>query len=509
MDTTELQHFISLYDNKRPNNAIKTHPMEYNALLNATSYLPTNAPFRQRAYHIKSGELTQPLCKNCNITPVRWHHRYNKYVTFCSVKCNNADGGLHEKRKITLLETYGVDHYSKTPLFNKQFSQTCLDRYGTPHYNKNRQFVQKIQQTKLKKYGRVNNNMVHISDASMAKLGDREWLSTQHEILHRTLSDIKNQLGDVSLQAVRTAFDRQQIPTSRFFTSMGERDIAEVVRNAGILSIKRCRKFTDVGELDLYIPTKGIAFEYNGLYWHSDERKDKYHLAIKQQMCATHGVRLVHISEHEWLNMPTIVANQVLSILGTTEKVEASECSIVDISTVIRDDFLTSNCLYGTCRGSINLGIYHRGRLIGAAAIGRSRTSSTTQHELIRYSTIDGIIITDGVKLIVKYLCNNYQITTLHTVGDNRWENGEQFLQAGFTKSHTLPLKSWYFKTTGKNIKMLSGTICQKHRLPQLLGNKFNPESTEYQNMTAAGFKRVWDCGYTVYKLATRDATST
>jgi hypothetical protein len=508
MDTTELIHFISLYDDKRPSNAAKTHPTEYSALVRATNYLPTTASFKQRAHHIRSGEHVQPLCKYCNTIPVRWGHRYNRYLTFCSRECNNADGGLHEKRKITLLEKYGVDHYSKSLLFNKQFSQTCLKRYGAVHYNKNSEFVEKIQQTKLKKYGRVNNNMVHISDASMDKLNDREWLSTQHEVQHCTLSNIKDQLGDVSLQAVRTAFNKLQIPTRRFFTSMGERGIAEVVHSAGVEYTMRYRKFTDVGELDLYIPINGIAFEYNGLYWHSDERKDAHHLAIKQQKCATYGVRLVHISEHEWLNTPSIVANQILSILGATQKIEASECCVVDVSTVIRDEFLTTNCIHGSCRASINLGVYHRARLIGVAAIGRSRSSGTAQYELIRYSTVEGINVTDGIRLIVEHVRDNHQITALYTVCDNRWESGEQFTQAGFTKSHTLPPKSWYFKTIGRGIKMLSGTICQKHRLPRLLGDKFNPDSTEYENMAASGFKRIWDCGYTVYELNIDDTIS-
>ena len=36
---------------------------------------------------------------------------------------------------------------------------------------------------------------------------------------------------------------------------------------------------------------------------------------------------------------------------------------------------------------------------------------------------------------------------------------------------------------------------CQKHRLRKLLGDKFDPDLTEGENMANAGYYRIYDCG--------------
>jgi len=55
-------------------------------------------------------------------------------------------------------------------------------------------------------------------------------------------------------------------------------------------------------ELDIYIPDLKIAFEYNGLYWHSEKYGcgKEYHMK-KTLKCEKLGIRLVHIFEDEWI----------------------------------------------------------------------------------------------------------------------------------------------------------------------------------------------------------------
>lgn len=54
-------------------------------------------------------------------------------------------------------------------------------------------------------------------------------------------------------------------------------------------------------QLDIYVPGKKLAFEFDGLYWHSDDIKPdrKYHL-MKTEMCEKLGIKLVHVFENEW-----------------------------------------------------------------------------------------------------------------------------------------------------------------------------------------------------------------
>ena len=54
--------------------------------------------------------------------------------------------------------------------------------------------------------------------------------------------------------------------------------------------IENDRKVLSGKELDIYLPGLNLAFEFNGLYWHSELHKDdKYHLE-KTEKCLDKGV---------------------------------------------------------------------------------------------------------------------------------------------------------------------------------------------------------------------------
>lgn len=55
-------------------------------------------------------------------------------------------------------------------------------------------------------------------------------------------------------------------------------------------------------ELDIYIPDLKIAFEFNGLYWHSELFKDKNYHRNKTLKCNDVGIKLIHIWEDDWSN---------------------------------------------------------------------------------------------------------------------------------------------------------------------------------------------------------------
>ena len=67
--------------------------------------------------------------------------------------------------------------------------------------------------------------------------------------------------------------------------------------------IRHDRKILDGREIDIYIPSKKVGIEYNGLKWHSEEfNKDfSYHLS-KTEKAYKNGVKLIQIFEDEYLN---------------------------------------------------------------------------------------------------------------------------------------------------------------------------------------------------------------
>lgn len=75
-------------------------------------------------------------------------------------------------------------------------------------------------------------------------------------------------------------------------------------------------------QLDIYIPELGLAVEYDGDYWHDDKRMlKKYGMTnsdshmIKQELCSHVGIKLVFITEHEWLHDNDNMINKTTSMI--------------------------------------------------------------------------------------------------------------------------------------------------------------------------------------------------
>ena len=73
---------------------------------------------------------------------------------------------------------------------------------------------------------------------------------------------------------------------------------------------------------------------------------------------------------------------------------------------------------------------------------------------------------------------------------------GNLYKAIGFSFKEKTNPNYWWCKYK----KKLSRYQCQKHRLKDLLGDKYNPDWTEDQNMINADYDKVYDCGNLVYQ---------
>ena len=115
--------------------------------------------------------------------------------------------------------------------------------------------------------------------------------------------------------------------------SKGERKLREFVENRfhkhEILYNKRF-KFLDGKELDIYIPSLNLSFEYNGTVCHHSNfdiadtfAKDRakpadYHLD-KFQKCLDHGIKLIHIFDFEEYDLDSLIDQYLSSDLKVVE----------------------------------------------------------------------------------------------------------------------------------------------------------------------------------------------
>lgn len=67
-------------------------------------------------------------------------------------------------------------------------------------------------------------------------------------------------------------------------------------------------------EIDIYIPKINVGIEFNGLYWHSDERVKLSH-HDKHNLAAKNGVHLISIYENDWDKRKELIKDKIKSNL--------------------------------------------------------------------------------------------------------------------------------------------------------------------------------------------------
>jgi ribosomal protein L33 len=253
-------------------------------------------------------------------------------------------------------------------------------------------------------------------------------------------------------------------------------------------------------QLDVVIPSKNLAIEYNGVYWHSNlpagTPKD-YHLN-KTKLCQEKGIQLIHIFENEWLYKRDIVKSIIKSKLGVYKKVVyARKCEVKELSNQEYREFVNLNHIQGYAPSKIRLGLFYNNELVSCIGVGNSRFNRS-EMELIRFCNKLNISVVGGLSKLIKHS----GIDNLISYVDLRYFDGSGYQKAGFKL--VSQSKSGYFYISKKDGSILTRLQCQKHKLSKLLGDKFDSSLTEEENMILAGYYKIYDCGMLKFKLSSK-----
>ena len=282
--------------------------------------------------------------------------------------------------------------------------------------------------------------------------------------------------------------------------SNAENKITEYVKELGLPIETRVRNIIYPYELDIYIPSKYTAIEYNGLRWHSEQFKEdkNYHLR-KTELCEKQGIGLIHIFEDEWIEHSEKVKSKLRQIFGYNKglKVSARKCTIQPIDNTLSCDFLRKNHIQGNGNGSVHLGCFYNNELVGVMVFKRERKDSN-KWELTRFaSDITKHCIGVGGKLF-KYFVKNYNPSEVKSFADRRWtldKDDNLYTKLDFKLDSILKPD---YKYVVENINK------RYHKFnfrKQILHKKYNLPLTMTENEMCNQIKahKIWDCGLFKY----------
>ena len=482
----------------------------YDEILKQTSFLGDTSTFSERIYCIMNGITQVPHCQVCAGNIVKFKSYSEGYYQYCSQYCatqspernskislNRDTHSIVNSMKETNLVKYGVPFTTMLPEFALKSKATKLSRYGDENYCN----VEKSKNTNLQKYGyewsaQVPSIINKIQDSKLVhypQLKDPNWLLEQNKT--KSITQISEELS-CTYRTVCLYFDKYNI-TPNFFSpsySTQQTEIQDFVSSVYTGQINtNDRTVIAPKELDIYLPDIKLAIEFNGMYWHREDRKR--HL-VKYNLCQDKGITLLQVWDHEWTNSKGIVQSIIKSKLGCTDNIYGRKCDIVKLSSTEYSGFLTENHMQGKVNSSIRYGLIHQGELVSVMGLGKSRYDKKCSHELLRFAVKLGKNVTGGFSKLLKHAITNEDIESIQTFADIRLFTGMVYEKYGFTFSHQTPPGYVYYKSG----MVKNRQSCQKHKLRETLSN-FDESLSESENMSNNGWFKVYDCGQRVYTL--------
>lgn len=365
---------------------------------------------------------------------------------------------------------------------------------------------EKRKSTNLEKYGKsfaylTEENQVKAKESRRNSISDLEkkYDATEQKKLVRKYGQAfklaRFKSNEWIYDSGSTLIPNRLIPEIEAFTyrpknvSLAENSVADYVASL-IGSDKVLRSVRNVIaplELDIYIPEYKLAIEYNGEYWHKNSNSHK----VKTDRCQDLGIRLIHIFGYQWDHSRSICKSIIASALGVYDRrIYARNCEVREIGGKEYSNFMEENHIHG--KGPMpkkRLGLFYEDELVQAIGIGVGRFGNDERPELYRMATTQHTQVIGGFSKLLKHSEEKELVSFV----DRSLFDAHGYSSIGFKFLYNTGATYKYYK----HGVIINRQSAMKHKLSKLLGDKYDPQATEEDNMLNAGWARLWDCGNT------------
>lgn len=455
---------------------------------------------------------------------------------------DNAFKSDEVKRKIkhTCWMKYGVEHHLQNPMIMNKQKNTNFKKYGVECISQREDYKQKIKQTCEEKYGGVgydsnyiNNkiikttldkyNVENISKCEDNKILVRDKLRNKSILNHKYLIGY-TESGDwickcphpecnkceekYYITYAGREYDRIKagletctnlLPINSQSSSI-ESFIRNILAKNNIEYKTNVRDVISPKELDIYIPSKQIAIECNGNFWHSVVNKTQSYHIQKQKSCKEQNIQLLSIWEDWAKTKPEIIESIILNKLGLCKSVVyARKTHIKEIDSKICNEFLDNNHIQGRSAASIHLGLYMDEDLVSIMTFSRPRVNiggkeHKQEWELVRFCNKLNIRVVGGASKLLKYFIKQYNPKSIVSFSMNDISNGDLYKTLGFVTDDKITQSYWYIDPN--TMKRYHRTSFTKQSIVKRGWRKQVDDTwTERQAMEEQGYFCIYDSG--------------
>jgi hypothetical protein len=419
----------------------------------------------------------------------------NKFLTVCSDTCHRNAGHLPEDVKAKLEDynwlydkriTQRMSHSSIGEILGCSevpVAKACK-RYNFPKIKLNQSESKILKFLDDKEYlQNAMTNQIKLKDIAK-QIGSSKATVSVYMKKH----GVKANPGNIHPRHGKTSKECWEV--INYIKSICTEDV--VLNNRSILAGK---------EIDIFMPSLKIGFEYNGIYSHShidkngklNKTKD-YH-QNKTTDALAKGITLFHIFSDDWLFRKDTMKSLIAAKLGIFERsVGARECEIREVSTGEKIHFLNFNHIQGKDKSKHAYGLYLKDELLAVMTFAASRYNKKYVWELNRFAVKKHCKVIGGFTRLLKHFRKLHEGSII-SYADRAYSNGGVYEKNGFTLLNT--------NKAGYKYVNLKESIQRMHRsnfTKSKIADANDPRS-EVEIMFAKGYLQIYDCGTFAYVM--------
>ena len=413
----------------------------------------------------------------------------NSNLDNCGYKSPLSSPEIREKSKKIFKDKYGDEVYQKTEKFIEDIKKTNLERWGVEWSLQNPKIREKIKKNSLEKWGVENPILSNESRKRFKITNDPNYISYDGSGISKLLCD-KGHIYMINTSNYSSRV-KSQLPLCTVCYPIGDtRSIKEVELYKYIKSIysgEIIQSYRDGFEIDIYLPDLKLGFEFNGLYWHSEEWKERNYHLDKTLYFKERGIRIIHIWEDDWDNKSGIIEGQIRNWLGSnTDRIFTRKCKVEILDKNICRDFLNDNHIQGNDHSSLKIGLFYGDELVSVMTFdnfeGRKKMEEGGWN-LSRFCNKIGLNVVGGASKLLKYFVDRFDPIRIISYADRDWSKGDLYLKLGFCN----------IKESRPDYKYLyEGIRVHKTNFKK---SKLKYKVSESEYMSSIGVYKVWDCG--------------
>lgn len=457
---------------------------------------------------------------------------------------------IKHKIKQHNLEKYGGNSSMCSKEVREKAKKTCLERYGVEYSSQNERVKAASRKTFLEKYGGVGWGSKILMEQFRKKCFEKygvEYISQNEQIKRRAIgSNRKNTLAkydnildiyldnDTNLwmyvckcphpKCDKCELKKYTIKSNDYWnrkthntepcttlqpigdkSSTLELIVREWLDDANIEYLTNVRDIISPKELDIYVPSKKVAIEINGCYWHSDKGKSKNYHVDKFVACRDNGIRLIQIWEDWMFNKPEIVKSFLMSKLGyCTSTIYARKCELREVTNKEASKFLNENHIQGRCNSKYSYGLFYNNELVSLMTFGHNRgcvgnmyskKSAESEYELLRFCNKINTHVVGGASRLLKHFIGTFHPSKIISYASCDISDGNLYKVLGFESDNKITRSYWYIDP--RTFTRYHRSSFTKSKIVEKGIKETKGSWTETEAMDEAGYVRIYDAGQT------------